>query len=209
MKRNFNEWFSRFRSNIADFGYYTDFPKVYRNIDEIRVELSILNSLLGSRNIEADFRRILEKYPETLKCIPILLAVREQEMTILEENQEFRFSFHQYSGTVENYEFFMKKSGLFDLIQNHLISSLVDYAAGVEVGLDSNGRKNRGGHLMENLVEKRLQETGLIKDTNYFKEMYLNEIETRWNVDLSTLSNQGKTSKRFDFVVKSPRLLIK
>ncbi|MBE6427039.1 MAG: restriction endonuclease [Planctomycetaceae bacterium] len=204
MKRNFNEWFSRFRSNIADFGYYTDFPKVYRNIDEIRVELSILNSLLGSRNIEADFRNILEKYPETLKCIPILLAVREQEMTILEENQEFRFSFHQYSGTVENYEFFMKKSGLFDLIQNHLICSLVDYAAGVEVGLDSNGRKNRGGHLMENLVEKRLQETGLIKDTNYFKEMYLNEIETRWNVDLSTLSNQGKTSKRFDFVVKSP-----
>ena len=63
---------------------------------------------------------------------------------------------------------FMKKTGLFDLIANHVINNLVDYVTGVEVGLDSNGRKNRGGHLMENLVEDYLVKTGLVKGETYF-----------------------------------------
>ena len=97
----------------------------------------------------------------------------------------------------------MRKTGLFDLMENHILSSLVDYATGVETGLDSNGRKNRGGHLMENLVESYLQKAGLIKNESYFKEMKIGDIEARWGLNLSALSNQGKTVKRFDFVVKT------
>lgn len=97
----------------------------------------------------------------------------------------------------------MRKTGLFRLIQEHLVSNLVDYATGVETGLDSNGRKNRGGHLMENLVESHLRKAGLVRDATYFKEMTIAAIEKNWGINLATLSNQGKAVKRFDFVVKA------
>ena len=100
---------------------------------------------------------------------------------------------------------FMRKTKLFDMLENHIVSNLVDYATGVETGLDSNGRKNRGGHLMENLVEKYIQKAGFIKDKNYFKEMYISEIEKKWGVNLSAISNKGKAEKRFDFVIKTDR----
>ena len=83
---------------------------------------------------------------------------------------------------------------------NHLVNNLVDYVTGVETGLDSNGRKNRGGHLMEDVVEGFIKETGV----EYYKEMYLAEIERKWGLDLSALSNDGKARKRFDFVAKTP-----
>ncbi len=79
-KRDFQIWLSKFRYSIADFDYYIDFDKVYKNTDSIKVELNILNSLIGSKNIEADFEKLMSKYPEILKCIPILLAVREYEI---------------------------------------------------------------------------------------------------------------------------------
>ncbi len=97
----------------------------------------------------------------------------------------------------------MQKTGLFDLISKHLINNLVDYATGIETGLDSNGRKNRGGHLMENLVENYLQRAGFQKNISYYKELTIKKITENWNIDLSAISNQGKTVKRFDFVVKT------
>ena len=97
----------------------------------------------------------------------------------------------------------MRKTGLFDLLQNHIINNLYDYVLGVEVGLDSNGRKNRGGYLMENLVESYIKKAGYVKGVNYFKEMYLDQIEERWNVDLSAMSADHISSKRFDFVIKT------
>jgi type II restriction enzyme len=101
----------------------------------------------------------------------------------------------------------MREIGLFDLLENHIISNLVDYVTGVEVGLDSNGRKNRGGHLMENLVESYIVKTGFTKDVDYFKEMYIHEITQKWGIDLSAISNQGKTEKRFDFVIKTNNMI--
>lgn len=99
----------------------------------------------------------------------------------------------------------MRKTKLFDLLENHIISNLVDYATGVETGLDSNGRKNRGGHLMENLVEEYIKKAGFLKNETYFKEMYIHEIENKWKIDLSAISNQGKMEKRFDFVIKTDK----
>ena len=99
----------------------------------------------------------------------------------------------------------MRKTKLFDLLENHIVSNLVDYATGVETGLDSNGCKNRGGHLMENLVESYIQKAGFVKDKNYFQEMYIHEIEQKWGVNLSAISNQVKMEKRFDFVIKTDK----
>jgi len=109
--------------------------------------------------------------------------------------------------SIEQYKIFMRKTGLFDLLENHIVNNLVDYVTGVETGLDSNGRKNRGGKLMENLVEKYLMESGLIKGKNYFKEFSFSEIEIKWDLDLSAMSNQGKTNKRLDFVVKTESMV--
>lgn len=180
--RNFDTWLSKFRASISTYDYYVDFEKVHRNVDEIKIELNILNSLIGSKNIKDDFVQILKRYPETLRVVPILLAKRESEIYCQDENGGYLYQFR-----VEKYPpnshlfyerccYFMEQTGLFDLLQNHLINNLVDYVTGVETGLDSNGRKNRGGHLMEDLIEKYIQKAGFVKDINYFKEMYLVDI---------------------------------
>lgn len=205
--RNFNDWIVDFRDSIADYGYYIDFKKVHRNVDRIKVELNILNSLIGSSNIEQDFENIIQKYHETLKCIPLLLAVRANEIYAIDGDGAFTYNFKSQNLPVEQYKIFMQKTGLFDLMKNHIISNLVDYVTGVETGLDSNGRKNRGGHLMEDLVENFIQKAGFIKNENYFKEMYIYQITDKWNIDLSAISNKGKMEKRFDFVVKTPNMI--
>lgn len=205
--RDFNNWLSGFRESIADYGYYINFEKVHRNVDNIKVELNILNSLIGSKNIEQDFENLVNKYPEVLKCIPLLLAVRANEIYAIDSEGEFTYNFKKPNLSVEQYKVFMRKTGLFDLIENHIVNNLVDYATGVETGLDSNGRKNRGGHLMENLVESFIKKSGFVKDETYFKEMYIHQITDKWGVDLSAISNQGKTEKRFDFVVKTSNMI--
>lgn len=212
MPRNFDAWLSGFKTSIATYNYYVDFSKVYQNIDAIRVELNILNALIGCADIENEFMRLVARYPEVLRCIPLLLAVRSREIEITDENGTGIYRFDKAATTPEKYAEFMRKSGLFDLLQRHLVSNLVDYATGVETGLDSNGRKNRGGHLMENVVESYLQKAGIAKqDDNapkaYYPEMYVSDIQEKWGINLSAISNQGKTEKRFDFVVKTPNMI--
>ena len=150
-----------------------------------------------------EFEKLIADYPNVLKCIPLLLAVRANEIYAMDKDGAFTYTFNKQTLSVEQYKIFMKKTGLFDLIENHIISNLVDYATGVETGLDSNGRKNRGGHLMEDLVESYIKKAGLVKGKTYFKEMYLSEIENKWGLNLSSLSNNGEAKKRFDFVIKT------
>ena len=200
--RDFQTWLAGFRPSIADYKYYVDFQKVFSKVEAIKIPLNILNSLIGSKTIEKDFQDLIVRYPETLKCIPILLAKRELDIMAMDEEGQFDFHFFEQNYPVEDYAKFMRKTGLFDLMENHIVNNLVDYVTGVETGLDSNGRKNRGGHLMEDLVESYLQKAGLVKGTTYFKEMYIHEIEEKWGIDLSSISNSGGTEKRFDFVVK-------
>ena len=52
---------------------------------------------------------------------------------------------------------------------------------------------------MENLVESYLKKAGV----EYYKEMYLTDIERRWHIDLSSISGNGTSTKRWDFVVKT------
>lgn len=203
MKRNFNDWFNTFRKSIAGYDYYVDFKKVFANVDAIRVPLNILNSLIGSKNIREDFLELIDEYPETLPCIPILLAVRSTHIHAIDDNGAITYDFsNKRIQTIEEYAYFMEKTGLFSLISEHIIRDLIDYVTGVETGLDSNGRKNRGGHTMEDLVERFIVKAGFVKGETYFKEMYISEIQSRFGIDMSQVSNDGKTEKRFDFVVK-------
>ncbi|MDY5058146.1 MAG: type II restriction endonuclease [Bacilli bacterium] len=207
MNRDFNEWFSSFKSSISNYAYYVDFDKIYKNVDKVKLELNILNSLIGSEKIEDDFQNIIIRYPETLECIPLLLAVRSSEIFIKDEINEYLFNFKKLVYSVDDYIRFMRECGLFDLLQNHIINNLYDYVLGIEVGLDSNGRKNRGGHLMENLVEEYIVKAGYKKNDTYFKEMYLKDIERKWNLDLSAMSGNNVSGKRFDFVIKKENMV--
>lgn len=203
MKRNFVEWLGTFKDNISDYKYYINFDKVYKNVEENKVEFNMLNSLLGSKNIEEDFINLVTKYPEVLKCIPILLAVRNMEIPAMDEEGAFIYNFKKMNQSLEQYIVFMNKTGLFDLLANRGVTNIIDFVLGVETGLDSNGRKNRGGHLMEDLIEGYLKSEGV----EYYKEMYLKDVEEKWGVNLSSLSNNGKSAKRFDFVVKTKNMI--
>ncbi|WP_171113352.1 type II restriction endonuclease [Mycoplasma miroungirhinis] len=203
MNRVFDDWLNSFRESISDYEYYVDFKKIYKNVDEIKIELNILNSLIGSKNIQKDFLNLVNKYPEILKCIPILIAVRTNDIFILDNHKEFNFSFNKMNYSPLEYLTFMQKIGLFELMETRKISNLYDYVLGIEVGLDSNARKNRGGHLMENLVENFIIQAGFQINKDYFKEMYASDIELKWNIDLSLLSNNGLIDKRFDYFIKT------
>ncbi|HAX04025.1 MAG: restriction endonuclease [Tenericutes bacterium GWC2_34_14] len=207
MKRNFNNWLSTFKESIADWKYYTDFDKVYKNVDILKFELNLLNSLIGSTNIEEDFRVLVAKYPEVLRVIPILLAKREYEIKITDADGYRIYNFMNANYSIEEYVLFMNNTGLFDLISRHIIRDLTDYVKGVEVGLDSNARKNRTGKAMENFVENYLVKLGFIKNKTYFSQMTAKEINRLFGVDLSNLNGEEKADKRFDFVVKTPDLV--
>ena len=203
MNRNFNEWLNKFKSSISNYTYYVDFKKIYKSAEKYKVELNILNSLIGSKDIEKEFENIIIKYPETLEVIPLLLAVRSNKIFVKDNMDEYLFTFNKLVYSIGDYVKFMRETGLFELLQNHIINNLYDYVLGVEVGLDSNGRKNRGGHLMEDLVESYIIKAGYKKNIDYFKEMYLSDIEKRWNLDLSAMSGNNISTKRFDFVIKT------
>lgn len=212
MSKDFNQWLSTFRDTIANYTYYVDFDTVYKNLDKVKVELNILNSLVGSKDIEEEFVCLLKRYPEIIKVIPILIAKREKEIFCQDANGGITYNFNvKYFKDIcvqpNSHKFynqicyFMRETGLFELISTRVINNLVDYVLGVEAGLSSNGRKNRGGHLMEDLVESFIKKAGFIKNVNYYKEMKLADLEIKTGLNLSTLSNDGKTVKRFDYVI--------
>lgn len=199
---SFNEWINSFKKSINNYDYYVDFDKVYQRANSYKTELFLMNSLIGSHNIREDFSALVQKYPHVVETIPILLAVRSWEIYCIEGTVGHTYVFNGNSShiePIERYIEFMDKVGLFDLIENHLINNLYDYVIGIEVGLDSNARKNRGGHQMEDLVESYIKKTS----AEYQKEAYISDIEQRYGVDLSSISNNNMVEKRFDFVVHS------
>ncbi len=58
--RDFDEWLGKFRTSIASYEYYIDFEKVYKNVGNIKIELNILNSLVGCRNIRGEFKNLIK-----------------------------------------------------------------------------------------------------------------------------------------------------
>ncbi|MBQ2916605.1 MAG: type II restriction endonuclease [Clostridia bacterium] len=212
MARKFDEWLSGFEDSIASWKYYTDFDKVYKNVNKIKNELNLLNGLIGSKNIEEEFKDLVEEYPNVLKVIPILIAKREDIIIIKDAEQDYYYNFKNMNYSIDDYILFMRKTGIFDLLENHLIANVFDYVTGVEVGMDTNGRKGRTGDAMEDLVESYLLKTGFVRDFNYFKEYTKTDIMNKWGIDLSHIDkklkgNSKNAEKRFDFVVKTNNML--
>lgn len=198
--RDFDKFLDTMQDYISGWDYYVDFEKVYLNVAKVKEELEILNTLIGSKDIRNDFIKLVKEHPELLKVIPILIATRESKININTISEKHEYDFAKLNDTAEKYADFMEKIGLFDLIENHLINNLVDYVIGIEVGMDTNARKNRTGKTMEHLVEEYLVKAGFILNDTYFKQMSTRKVEEKFGVDLSKISNDEKNQKVFDFV---------
>ena len=162
----FNNLKDTFQDSIFTWDYFTNFEKVKLNVQKVKVELNILNSLIGEENIEEEFINLICEYPKTRQALPLLIAVRKDKLndtpiitdiyTLMAENKKYIF----YDDITENIKYelliFFRESGLKDIFKNKYIKNLVDYCFGVEVGFDTNARKNRTGTLMENIVSNYL-----------------------------------------------------
>ena len=170
--RNFEEWLKSFTDNINSWNYYVNYDTAYNNTAKVKRQLALLNTLKGVENIEDEFRDLVGEYPECIKAIPLLLAVREDTIAITENDRRLDFNFNNMNYDIELYVEFMQKTGIFELLKNHVLGDLLDIGLGINIGLDSNARKNRGGDQMEDLVEFFIKDAGFKKDITYFNLNY-------------------------------------
>ncbi|AWF94947.1 type II restriction endonuclease [Weissella cibaria] len=186
--------------------YYINWDKVRDNTTKYEVELNTLNYLVGKNNINEEATMLFTKQPNLLKAIPTLIANRDYDLDILRINDDKSMSFDHLNFTnidetkIEDYVTFMEESGLLAFLQNDAKKSLVDYAFGVEAGLDSNGRKNRSGTQNEEILEINLSKLVEGTDWQYATQIGVAEIKRRWDIDVPT----DKSSRRFDGVVYNP-----
>jgi type II restriction enzyme len=194
-----------FKEKITRWDYFVNWEKVIVNVQLFEKELNILNYLIGKNNLEKEAFDLLKKYPESIKAIPTLLAVRESVVDILIDSKNFKYKnidFFQPSYTEEEIKGvveFLIKTGIGKLIEERQIKNLVDYATGVEVGLDSNGRKNRGGALMEGLVEEFVSDTCQNLGIQYFAQATSKKIKDHWNIEVIV----DKSSRQLDFAINN------
>lgn len=193
MPRNFDKWLKTFTKTVRTSSYWVDWNKVLKNVQKYKDELNILNGLIGEKDIESEFRRIVNKFPNVIECIPILVAIRSTQVEL--SSGIIKFNAKQHN--IDEVCAFMNESGLFDVLKNKNIKNLIDYLTGVEVGLDSNARKNRTGKIMEDKVEQFLVESKI----KYHKEMTSKDVEKEYGIDLSPIT-KSCSIKRFDFVFK-------
>lgn len=204
MSKNFKELTSTFKSSIKTWDYLINWDKVFSNYSELEITLNKLNYLLGKSDIESEFLRLYSDSPSIIKAFPVLLAVRDQKIEIYEPVQRTTeiFDFSQVGAqSPEKYLEFFKESGLVRLFREDGVKNLVDYVLGVEVGLDSNGRKNRGGALMEEIVRLFIEDFCLKKDLQYLIQANANKISTEWGCEVEV----DKSSRSFDFAIYNPK----
>jgi len=199
----FEELTLSFKKKITQWSYFVNWKKVLQNIEPVEKELNLLNYLIGKSNLHKETVDLLVKYPETIKAIPLLLAIRDKSLEVLIDTRnfiyrEFDFSKNKYTKKeLESFSDFILKSGLGELLKDRKIKNLVDYATGVEVGLDSNGRKNRGGSLMEILVEEFIRETTQELGIEYLAQATAKKINKKWNIVVKV----DKSSRIIDFAI--------
>ncbi len=211
---NPSEVFNYFVENILPINrtwdYFINWDKVFSNICKYKIELNILNSLCGSENFDEELKYILKNYPEVIKVFPTLLGVRERKIDVLDDSVLSEFNFKEsnfkefdfrktnlFNSDLENLIVFFEESGLKNLVIKGGLTNIKDYTYGVEVGLDTNGRKNRSGSIMENLVNDLLRKVYNLDENNYITQCTSLKTKKKWRLELPV----DKSSRKPDFVV--------
>ncbi len=208
MEKDFKNLISTLQDSIFTWEYFSDFEKVKKNIGTIEKELNLLNVLIGKDNIEKEFLELLEEYPKVRKVLPILIAVRKNKIKEIMvkkylEDWSPELKYYLFYGELtkssrKELMLFFNKSGLRQIFENKNIKSVVDYVFGIEVGMDTNGRKNRTGHLMEDIVEEFISDF-CIKNNEfeYIEQATQKKIKEKWGYEVKI----DKNNRSFDFVI--------
>ncbi len=188
---------------ILLWDYFVNWEKVHKNIKPIEKELNLLNVLIGKENIEKEVYELIKEYPQVIKAFPFLIAFRDTKVSMLSDVTEFLYKDYDFKHRVitdedcEDLTTFFMQSGLGDLVKDKRVKNLVDYVTGVEVGLDSNGRKNRGGTMMENIVETFVKSACDELGYEYMTQANAKKIKNKWNIDIQV----DKSSRNLDFAI--------
>lgn len=211
----FNYIVSNLKPSATIWGYFVNWDKVFENTKKIEISLNVLNYLIGKDDFDKEFKYLLKQNPEIAQAIPTLI-VRDgsdsKKYSILVDYtnrklvyEDFDFSKKVLSDNdIDNYLKFVTETGLKNLIVSEKIKNLVDYVIGVEAGLDSNGRKNRGGHAMEAITEAFVSDFCSRNGFRYLKEANSEKIKNEFGYDVPV----DKSSRRYDFVVDTGKELL-
>lgn len=191
-QQEFETFMSQLQTTNQTLDFFCDFDKISQNVQEIKLSLCTLNSLIGAQDMRAAVEAIWRRDKSAFSVMDILIAVRSDGkkavLNSLNKCVILDSLFESVDGVME----FLENTGLKEIFQKQKIKNLVDYVFGIETGLDSNARKNRSGHVMENVIDILLTQNGI----KHRKEIFSSE----WPKLTHEL---GSDEKRFDFVVET------
>lgn len=188
-EKNFQLFLSQLKETNATLDFFVDFDKVSDNVNKIEFELNQLNYLIGKEDMEEAIRFVWEQNKEAFSVLEIIIAVRDKDKKkVITDKGDVQY-LKTYFDSVDGVITFIRETGLEEVFQSRKIKNLVDYVFGVEVGLDTNARKNRSGDLMANRIAAILDSYNI---------PYEREVNSTIFPRLSIL---GKDKKRFDFVI--------
>lgn len=193
--KDFDKFISQLQETNQTLDFFCDFDKISQNVEDIKLSLCMLNSLIGSTDMRKSVETIWNRDRTAFDVMNILIAVRSEGKKKIIDNIGrcvlLDSLFQSADGVME----FLDSTGLTEVFKSRKINNLVDYVFGIETGLDTNARKNRSGHIMENMVARLFDNN----DIKYRQEVYSYE----WPEITSVL---GDDEKRFDFVVQTAKM---
>jgi type II restriction enzyme len=204
---NVDEIVELFNKTLIDtnmtYKYFVDWEKIRRNVSKLNVEINILNSLIGSKDMQRDLKSLLKKYPEVVSVFPLIIAVRDEELKIIEDAEIKRYSFKKRPSLTEaetkSIIDFCVKSGIINLFNDIKIKNLKDYLLGVEVGMDTNARKNRSGQSMELAVMPIIDSfKNKYRNLEIIFQKTFKYIQNNCNIRISN----SLMNRKFDFVIR-------
>ena len=192
MAKNFNKFMSQVQETKQTVDFFCDFAKIAENVDNIKLSLCMLNSLIGAPDMRKAVETIWKRDKSAFNVMDILIAVRSEGKKKIIDSLGNCIVLDSLFTSVDGVMEYLNDTGLTEIFQDKKIKDLVDYVFGIETGLDTNARKNRSGHIMERTIAKIFDKNGI----RYRQEVYSSE----WPEITRVL---GDDEKRFDFVIKT------
>ena len=194
MNKDFKLFMSQLQETNQRLDFFCDFDKIAANVDNIKLSLCMLNSMIGTTDLRRSVETIWNRDRSAFSVMDILIAVRSEGKKVVLNSAGDCIILDRLFTSIDGVMEYLEGTGLADLFRQKKINDLVDYVFGIETGLDSNARKNRSGHVMEGMVASILKKNGI----KFRQEVY----STEWPNLQRVL---GDDEKRFDFVIQTSK----
>ena len=191
MTKDFDLFMSQLQKTNQTLDFFCDFEKISAHVAEVEMSLNTLNYLIGKDDLVTAVSEIWQRDSKAFEVLGILIAVRDEGTKPVVDSQGDVVMLKSYFSSATKVVEFLNETGLTEVFNSRRIRNLVDYVFGIETGLDTNARKNRSGHIMENTVAKFFRDNNV----QFRQEVYSSEF--------SKLSVLGTDEKRFDFFIET------